>query len=148
MTTSFRRILVGWDGSADAAEALRAAAAIVGHQGGHVVALAVVRPQVPQESTEDQLNESHAIRRQAEEQFSTLRRQSGPVSGLRLTVHVLTEGNAGPGQAICDYAATHGFDLLVVGRHGGGGARRDRLGRVASAAAQASPVPLLLLSAR
>lgn len=96
MTASFRRILVGWDGSADAAEALRAAAAIVGHQGGHVVALAVVRPHVRQESTEDRQNESDAIRRQAEEQFSTLRRQSGAVSGLRLTVHVLTEGNAGP----------------------------------------------------
>lgn len=42
------------------------------------------------------------------------------------------------------YAAEHGF---VLGRHGDGGAARQRLGRVAEAAVQARAVPVLLLSA-
>ena len=40
---SFRRVLVGFDGSPDALEALRVATAIAGADGGHVVALSVVR---------------------------------------------------------------------------------------------------------
>jgi nucleotide-binding universal stress UspA family protein len=51
------------------------------------------------------------------------------------------------GRAVCAYAAEHGFDLLVLGRHGDGGALRPRLGRVAEAAARGSAVPVLLLSA-
>jgi hypothetical protein len=40
----FRRVLVGWDGSADSIEALGAAASIAGGDGDHVVALAVLTP--------------------------------------------------------------------------------------------------------
>ena len=40
----FRRMLVGWDASRDAAAALRAAAAIAGDEQGQVVALAVLPP--------------------------------------------------------------------------------------------------------
>jgi nucleotide-binding universal stress UspA family protein len=39
------------------------------------------------------------------------------------------------------------FDLLVLGRHGAGGALRSRLGRVAETAARDSEVPVLLLGA-
>lgn len=47
----FRRVLVGWDASPDAAEAMTAAAAIA--DGGHVVVLAVV-PEAPvAEAAED-----------------------------------------------------------------------------------------------
>ena len=51
------------------------------------------------------------------------------------------------GRAVCAYAAEHGFDLLVLGRHGDGGTLRSRLGRVAETAARDSQVPVLLLGA-
>ena len=43
MAAAFRRVLVGFDGSPDAAEALRVATVIAGLDGGHVVALSVLR---------------------------------------------------------------------------------------------------------
>jgi nucleotide-binding universal stress UspA family protein len=51
-----------------------------------------------------------------------------------------------PGPAVCAYAVEHGFDLLVLGRHGDGGAFRPRLGHVAEAAARDSAIPVLLVS--
>ncbi len=149
MPGSFRRVLVGWDGSPDAAEALQVAAALVGRDGGHVVALAVLKQRPPHESTDDGADEAATIRRRAEEQFDRLRRQRPGAGDLRLSAHVVTEDEPGAaGQVICDYAAEHGFDLLIVGRHGDGGVRRASLGHVASTAAHASQVPVLLLSAR
>lgn len=142
----FRRVLVGWDGSADAAEALSVAATIACRDGGHVVALAVLRQQ-PRHEADDEQDERSAVKRQAEEHFDRLRRERPSAGDLRLSVHVVTEDRNGTGQALCDYAATHGFDLLVLGRHGSGGIRRPRLGKVADAAAHASHVPLLLLDA-
>ena len=50
-------------------------------------------------------------------------------------------------RAVYDYAIEHGFDLLVLGRHGDGRPSDPRLGRVAEAAAQGSAIPLLLLGA-
>jgi nucleotide-binding universal stress UspA family protein len=52
------------------------------------------------------------------------------------------------GRAVCDYAAEHGFDLLVLGRHGDGGVLHHRLGHVAEAAARAGKLPVLLLDGR
>jgi nucleotide-binding universal stress UspA family protein len=49
--------------------------------------------------------------------------------------------------SLCDYAAGHGFDLLVVGRHGDGGFVRPRLGHIAESAARSCKIPLLLVSA-
>jgi nucleotide-binding universal stress UspA family protein len=40
------------------------------------------------------------------------------------------EGGA-PAKAICDYAETHGVDLIVVGSHGRGGVERWLIGSVA-----------------
>ena len=51
----FRRVLVGWDASADAAEALSAAAAIVSGGTGHVVALTVVPAGPGAEAADEQL---------------------------------------------------------------------------------------------
>ncbi len=110
----FRRVLVGWDGSADAAEALSVAATIACRDGGHVVALAVLRQQPRHEADDDQ-DERSAVKRQAEEHFDRLRRERPSAGDLRLSVHVVTEDRNGTGQALCDYAATHGFDVLVLG---------------------------------
>lgn len=143
----FRRVLVGFDGSPDAAQALRVAAALVGHDGGHVVALSVLRHAFHAEGGEDQDGESTALREHAEVLFDELRLGQSSDSGVRLSVQVVFSDRNNPGQVVTDYAAEHGFDILVLGRHGDGTRRRSRLGRVADIAAQGCSVPVLLLSA-
>jgi nucleotide-binding universal stress UspA family protein len=145
-TTPFRRLLVGWDGSPDSAEALSVAAQIASRDGGHVVALAVLRDGAAAESGDDGGGTHPAIVRLAEAHFEELRRKPSAAS-VRLSAHVLVDSRSSAGQAICAYAAEHGFDLLILGRHGENGRRGAHLGRVASEAAQRSQVPLLLLSA-
>jgi nucleotide-binding universal stress UspA family protein len=49
------------------------------------------------------------------------------------------------GRTVCGYATEHGFDLLVVGRHGDGGVLHPRLGRVAEAAVRGCAIPVLLM---
>jgi nucleotide-binding universal stress UspA family protein len=139
----FRRVLVGWDASADAAEALCAAAALVGGDAGHVVALTVVPAGPGAEAADEREGERAAIKRRAEERFERVR--GSVAAGVRMSLHIVEDRQVG--RAVCAYAAEHGFDLLVLGRHGDGGALHPRLGRVAEAAARASAVPVMLLSA-
>ena len=49
--------------------------------------------------------------------------------------------------SLCDFAAEHGFDLLVIGRHGDGGLTHPKLGRIAESAARSCSIPVLLVSA-
>jgi nucleotide-binding universal stress UspA family protein len=139
----FRQVLVGWDASADAAEALCAAAAIVRGNAGHVVALTVVPAAQGAEAADELEGGQAAIQRRAEERFERVR--SSAAAGVRMSLHIV-EGRQ-VGRAVCNYAAEHGFDLLVLGRHGDGGVLHPRLGRVAEAAVRDSAVPVLLLSA-
>jgi nucleotide-binding universal stress UspA family protein len=139
----FRRVLVGWDASADAAEALSAAASIVRTDGGRVVALTVVPEATGAEAADEYESERAVIRRRAEELFERMCGVTG--GGVRVSLQIVEHRQVG--RAVCDYAAEHGFDLLVLGRHGDGGSFRPRLGRVAEAAARSSTVPVLLLSA-
>src|ERR1017187_5778090 len=142
----FRRVLVGWDASAAAAEALSAAASIAGRDGGHVVALAVV-PVVPTtEAAEEHESERAAIRRRAEEHFRQARQAAASCRGVRISLQIVEDRHVA--RAVCDYAVEHGFDLLVLGRHGDGVALRPRLGRVAEAAARTTSIPVLLVGVR
>lgn len=142
MTASrFRQVLVGWDGSANAAEALSAAAAIAGADGGHVVALAVLKAASRSEAAEDDGRARAAISNLADEHFERAR-QTGP-HGVRMSLRIVENERIGP--TVCDYATEHGFDLLVVGRHGDGGLLHPRLGRVAEAAVRGCPIPVLLV---
>jgi len=137
----FRRVLVGWDASADAAEALSIAAAITGSDSGHVVALAVL-PQAWH--AEDDKAERAAIRARVEEGFERARRAVPVIRSARVTLAIVEGRQAGP--AVCAYAEEHGFDLVVLGRHGDGVAFRPRLGRVAETAARGCTIPVLLVS--
>jgi nucleotide-binding universal stress UspA family protein len=107
-----------------------------------VVALTVVPAGPGAEAADEQQIERAAIRRRAEERFERVRRSA---SGVRMSLHIVEDRQVG--RAVCAYAAEHGFDLLVLGRHGDGGALRSRLGRVAETAARDSQVPVLLLGA-
>jgi nucleotide-binding universal stress UspA family protein len=140
----FRRVLVAWDASADAMAALRAAAAVVGDESGHVVALAIV-PAVPHLEGERGVAGSTDADR-AERAFELVRESLAATSRARLSLQIAE----GPqvARSICDYADEHGFDLLVLGRHGDGGLLHHKLGHVAEAAAKSSKIPVLLLSAQ
>jgi len=148
MPAAFRRVLVGFDGSPDACEALRVATAIAGRDGGHVVALAVLRYAPSHDGNQEQDSESGQLRRQAEACFDEFRRGPQPAGGVRMSVQVVFSDRESAGQVLTGYAAEHGFDMLVLGRHGDGVHLRSRLGRVADLAAHGCSVPLLLLSAQ
>ena len=141
----FRRVLVAWDGSADSVAALRTAAAIVGVGPGHVVALSALPDAPHQEAREDQPGELPAGMRRVEETFMFTRASIAETSAVRVTLH--TSQSRHVAGSLCDYATEHGFDLLVIGRHGDGGLLHPRLGHIAEATARACKIPVLLVSA-
>ena len=69
----FRRILVGWDCSPGAAAALRAAAALAGGDGAHVVALAVLKPAPHTEDAAEGAADFDGRQRFAEKTFAKAR---------------------------------------------------------------------------
>lgn len=142
----FRRVLVGFDGSPDAAEALGVAAAVAARDGGHVVALCVV-PRALAAERGGEGSVGAGLRARAEALFGDIARGHGAGNLVRTSVQVIHSDQASPGKVVSDYAEEHGFDILVLGRHGDGARRKSRLGRVADHAAQECMVPVLLLSA-
>lgn len=142
----FRRVLVAWDASADAVTALRTAGAIVGDAAGHVVALMILPAQPHVEDERGEAGQAGRGMPRAEEVFERTRASVAATSHARLSLQV-AEGRQ-VARLICDYASDHGFDLLVLGRHGDGGLLNHRLGHVAETAARTSKIPVLLLSAQ
>jgi len=137
----FRRVLVAWDGSPDSVAALTAAAALVGGGAGHVVALTVLPERAHVEGSQAP-GEADRLR----QNFARARAALQATSRARIDLH--TEAGRQVARSLCGYATEHGFDLLVLGRHGDGGLLHPRLGRVAEEAAKASEVPVLLVGAR
>ncbi len=140
----FRRVLVAWDGSADSVMALRTAAALVGAGHGHVVALSVLAGRHSEVAATATGDLPAAVRR-VRTTFDTVRASIAATLPVRVDLHT-TQARQVAG-SLCDYAAEHGFDLLVIGRHGEGSLMHPRLGHVAEAAARSCPIPVLLVSA-
>lgn len=141
----FRRVLVAWDGSADSVAALRTASAIVGDRPGHVVALSVLAAVPPREAMNDRPAEGSAHADRIKSTFEAARAAIAKTSNVRIDLR--TEQGHHVAVSVCDYAAEHGFDLLVVGRHGEGGLIHPKLGHIAESAARSCKVPVLLVSA-
>ncbi len=144
----FRRVLAGFDGSPDGADAIRAAAAIVASDGGHVVALSVIRRAPRADGDTDEDGEGRHLAELAEIVFGELRRDLPTGNAVRMSAQVVYADRDTPAQVVTRYAAEHGFDVLVLGRHGDGRRRKSRLGQVADCAVQSCPVPVLLLSSQ
>jgi nucleotide-binding universal stress UspA family protein len=142
----FRRVLVAWDGSPDSVAALRTAAALVGGGRGHVVALAVLPERPHLEAGAGPAGSESGDTDWVRENFARIRASIAAASRARIDLHTV----AGPqvARSLCAYATEHGFDLLVLGRHGDGGVLHPRLGRVAEAAVRTSEIPVLLVSGR
>jgi nucleotide-binding universal stress UspA family protein len=116
---SFGRILVGWDGSTDAELALLAAASLASGVHSEVVALRVVE------------RSTHRWRKGAsggDEAPDLLDHAAEIAEELHLRHETIEADNAAA--ALDNYAAEHGFDLVVVGRHGAGRGERSTLGRL------------------
>jgi nucleotide-binding universal stress UspA family protein len=140
----FHRVLVAWDGSPDSVAALTAAAALVSGWSGHVVALTVLPERAHVEDSQSCAEAGEAER--VRQDFARTRAALQATSRARIDLH--TAAGRQVARSLCEYAIEHGFDLLVLGRHGDGGLLHPRLGRVAAEAAKASEVPVLLIGAR
>jgi len=127
----FRCVLVGFDGSADAAEALWVAGAVADAPGdpGQLVILCVISRALPPQGNGEG---SDGVR---------------PGTLVQTRVELVYSGGDSPGNVMTLYAQDHGFDILVLGRHGGGGRRKITLGRAADRAVRGCLVPVLLVSA-
>jgi nucleotide-binding universal stress UspA family protein len=137
----FRRILVGFDGSKNAHEALRTGIAMATAAEGEVAALIVVSASHG-ETEEDRRAafdaETEPLRAAAERELGAVRRDEAASA-----VHVVAGDR--PAGALSSYAEERGFDVLVVGRHGRERAAHGGLGRVARELAEKSRCPLLLV---
>lgn len=142
----FRRVLVAWDGSPDSVAALTAAAALVSGWSGHVVALTVLPEPAHVEGGGSQPGAEPAEADRVRQDFARARAALQATSRARIDLH--TAAGRQVARSLCGYATEHGFDLLVLGRHGDGGLLHPRLGRVAAEAAKVSEVPVLLVGAR
>lgn len=109
---TFRRVLVGYDGSAEAQRALRTAVALAGDLGGEAHVLLVVRPPVHAETNEAA---DLAAAAEAENLARGLQEHLGPRDADVTTEFVVSDD---PGRALAEHAEEHGFDLVVVGGHG------------------------------
>jgi nucleotide-binding universal stress UspA family protein len=137
----YRRVLVGWDASPDSVTALRAAAAlaaIAAH--GCVVAMAVLA-EIRGPEQDDEI--SSPLRRVLGV-FESARAAIDQAAADMISLH--TEEGGHPARTLCEYAHMHGFDLMVLGRHGNEGILHPKLGHVAHAVARASEIPVLLVS--
>jgi nucleotide-binding universal stress UspA family protein len=141
----FRQVLVGWDGSPGSAAALRTAAALVGEGPGRVIALSIVPSPSHLEEEPDPAGAEATAGTHMHRSFEATRAAIAATLPTRISLH--TEAGRHAARCLCDHATEHGFDLLVLGRHGDGGVLHPRLGHVAEAAARASRVPVLLVSA-
>jgi nucleotide-binding universal stress UspA family protein len=141
----FRQVLVGWDGSPGSAAALRTAASLVGDGPGRVIALAVLPTQAHQAEETDRASAEAASGSHAHQTFEAIRAAIAATLPTRISLHI--EEGRHAARALCEHATEHGFDLLVLGRHGDGGVLHSKLGHVAEAAAREGRIPVLLVSA-
>lgn len=137
------RILVGWDGSADARRALRFATHLGTNLHAEVTAVAVLkRPahiECPDEAAEHFRSRRLEIFRQMDTVFESAGRSS--VSYHREAI----DADVDPATELTRYADEHAFDLLIVGRHGVDGAVHPRLGRVTGHLVASSHCPVVVV---
>ena len=137
----FRRILVGFDGSAEARHALRVATALASELGGQAHVLLVVRPPAHAETEEEERRATEAERDNLSRGLAEAGHRASPGATV-MTEVVLADD---PAVALASYAEEHGFDLVVVGTHGREQTTHRGLGRSVEALLRHHPCPVLVV---
>ncbi len=137
----FKRILVGFDGSASSVHALRVGLGMASQATGEATVLIVI-PAAHGETEQDRVASFDDDARQwqalAQQVLEDARGRD-----VTTSVHALSAGD--PAKALAAYAQGHGYDLVVVGRHGRGRPLHGGIGRVARSLSESSPCPVLLV---
>ncbi|MDA8311346.1 MAG: universal stress protein [Actinomycetota bacterium] len=137
---AFRRILVGYDGSKEAQEALRTAVALGAEVDGEVRVLLVIRPRPHAETPQELANAASAERDNLSQGLEALlEREEGRVADIRA---VFADD---PARAIAEHAEEHGFDMVVVGCHGREHLAHRGVGQSLEALLLHHPCPVLVV---
>ncbi|MCL4445530.1 MAG: universal stress protein [Actinobacteria bacterium] len=137
----FRRILVGFDGSAEARHALRVATALAADLNGSVRALLVVRPPAHAETPEERSLATEAELENLSKGLSSVDSESG--RALQVSTEVVYADD--PASAIASYAQEHGFDLVVAGTHGREQTTHRGIGQSLESLLRNHPCPVLVV---
>jgi nucleotide-binding universal stress UspA family protein len=137
----FRRILVGYDGSAGARRALRVAISLAADLDGEAHVLLVVRPPSHVETPQELDRAAEAERETLSQGLSHILRQTE--QWFELATHVVFADD--PAKAIVTYVEEHGFDLIVVGGHGREQMTHRGTGHSLEALLRHPPCPLLVV---
>jgi nucleotide-binding universal stress UspA family protein len=141
----FRRILVGWDGSTDARRAFRTAAHLAEEIGAEVVVLAVLKRPSHAEAADEAAEEMAARRREVVAEMAA-ESQHGTIPGTVRLRHEVVEADH-PAAALDAYVREHGFDLVVLGRHGIDRAVHPHVGGVTESQVRHSGCPVMVVGA-
>jgi nucleotide-binding universal stress UspA family protein len=137
----FRRVLVGFDGSDEAKRALRVSRSLAADLGGEVHVLLVIalrsHAETPEESAAALAAEVAMLSAKFALEQGVDQRDQTPVS------HVVVDDN--PANAIAVFVKEHGFDLVVLGRHGSDQMMHRGVGRSLEALLRSHPCPILVV---
>ena len=139
---NFRRVLVGFDGSAEAQHALRVGVALAASLEGEAHVLLVVRPAAHTETPEELDRAAKAERENLSRGLlSEFQLETPPFPDISTEVVYADD----PGKAIADFAEEHGFDLVVVGGHGREQMTHRGIGQSVESLLRVHPCPVVVV---
>lgn len=140
----FKRILVGFDGTPSAREALRVALTLARMSGGEATALVVAsatKGETPADGRAAFDAEVEPLRAAIQHELDAAARY-----GAQGRMHVAAGER--PADVLSTHAREHGYDLVVVGRYGRDQAVHSGLGSVARQLVDKGECPVLLVGTR
>ena len=135
----FETVVVGADGSATAAEAVRQAIGLVKLTGGRLHIVTAYKPQQLRSAAGEEFSKSLSTGDVAESVLADLASRARS-NGVEVQTH---QKDGDPADAICEVAAQVKADLIVVGNKGMTGVRRV-LGSVPNSVAHQAPCAVLI----
>jgi nucleotide-binding universal stress UspA family protein len=141
--SSFHRILVGWDGSTDARRALRTAAHLAEEIRGEVVVLAVLKRHSHAEAADEAAQEMAGRRRDVVAEMTAATQRDSVPGTVHFRLEMIEADQAAA--ALDAYVREHGFDLVVLGRHGLDRAVHPRVGGVTEYQVRHSTCPVMVV---
>ena len=137
----FRRVMIGFDSSPNSSEAVRVGADLARIVRGEALALIAVSARKGDDQESRRLTfeaEASALREHARHQFEA-------INSSDITYRVKVISSDDPAEALMDYFKQHGYDLLVIGRHGRDQPSHMGLGRVVTEIVNRASFPVLVV---